>query len=93
MKTNSLLNNFDISFLFKDNLEHFEPVDHEKSTVYDEQLIDKIQFSSLLVSFFGLQKNELVVSALIDYFRSNYKELEEEKNEKKSLVCLYKLRV
>jgi hypothetical protein len=57
--------------------------DHDKSIAYDDQLIDKIQFSSLLISFSGLNKNEMIISALIDYIRSNYKETNEEKNEKK----------
>ncbi|CAF4551796.1 unnamed protein product [Rotaria sp. Silwood1] len=68
------------------NLEHFDTVDHEKSIRFDEQLIDKIQFSALLLSFSGVKKNEMVISALIDYFRSNYKETNEEKNAKKMLV-------
>ncbi|CAF2853599.1 unnamed protein product [Rotaria sp. Silwood2] len=68
------------------NLEHFDTIDHEKSIRFDEQLIDKIQFSALLMSFFGLKKNEMVISALIDYFRSNYKETNEEKNAKTILV-------
>jgi len=72
--------------LFKDNLEHSDILDHDKSIPFDEQLIDKIQFSSLLISFSGLQKNEMIISALIDYFRSNYKETNEEKNEKTILV-------
>ncbi|CAF3746132.1 unnamed protein product [Rotaria sordida] len=68
------------------NLEHFDTIDHEKSIQFDEQLIDKIQFSALLISFCGLKKNEMVISALIDYFRSNYKETNEEKNAKKILM-------
>ena len=52
----------------------------------DDQLIDKNQFSSLLISFFGLKKNEMVISGLIDYLRSNYNETTEEKTAKKTLV-------
>jgi hypothetical protein len=73
-------------FLFKDNLEHLDIIDHQKSIPFDEQLLDKIQFSALLMSFSGLKKNEMVISAVIDYFRSNYKETNDEKNEKKTLV-------
>lgn len=72
--------------VFTDNLEHFEIHDYDRSLSFDEQLIDKIQFSSLLTSFSGLKKNEQVVSALVDYFRSHYKETNEEKNEKKNIV-------
>lgn len=72
--------------MFKDNLEHFDIIEHNKSIAFDDQLIDKIQFSSLLISFSGIKKDELAISALIDYFRSNYKETNEEKNEKKTLV-------
>jgi hypothetical protein len=71
-----------------DNLEHFDIIDHQKSIPFDEQLINKIQFSSLLISFSGLKKNEIVISALIDYFRSNFKETNEEKNDKKTLVSI-----
>ncbi|CAM4762867.1 unnamed protein product [Rotaria magnacalcarata] len=68
------------------NLEHFETGDHDKSILFDEQLIDKAQFSALLISFFGLKKNDMVISASIDYFRSKYRETIEEKHEKELLV-------
>jgi hypothetical protein len=71
---------------FKDNLEHFDTNDHHKSIPFDTQLIDKNQFSSLLISFSSLKKNEMIISALIDYFRSNYQETNEEKTEKQTLV-------
>ncbi|CAF4754110.1 unnamed protein product [Rotaria socialis] len=68
------------------NLEHFETDDHDKSIRFDEQLIDKAQFSALLISFFGLKKNDMIISASIDYFRSKYRETTEEKHEKELLV-------
>ena len=74
-------------FQSTDNLEHFDAHDHEASIPYDEQLLNKIQFSSLLISFVGVNKNEMVISALIDFFRSHYQETAEEKNEKKTQVC------
>lgn len=73
-------------FIFLDNLEHFDTSDQEKPIPYDEQLINKIQFSALLISFAGWRKDEEIISALIDYFRSNYKETLEERNDKKTLV-------
>ena len=73
-------------FFFKDNLEHFDTTDHQKPILVDDQLIDKHQFSSLLISFAGLKKNEMIISGLIDYFRSNFNETTEEKTEKKILV-------
>lgn len=69
-----------------DNLEHFDTSDHDTSIPYDEQLINKLQFSALLTSFAGWRKDEEIISALIDYFRSNYKETSEERNDKKALV-------
>ncbi len=84
----SRMNNFTNQFfcLFKDNLEHFDTSDLDKSVPFDEQLIDKLQFSSLVISFSGLKKNEMVISTLIDFFRTNYKETDEEKTGKKTLV-------
>mgnify|MGYP006892784499 FL=1 len=73
-------------FRIEDNLEHFDDVNNNQSIAYDEQLMNKYQFSSLLNSFSGLKKNEMAISALIDYFRSNFKETNEEKTEKKQLV-------
>ncbi|CAF4348482.1 unnamed protein product, partial [Adineta steineri] len=57
-----------------------------KSNPYDEKLMDKKQFSSLLISFSGLKKDEMIVSALIDFFRTTYKETDEEKTEKKTYL-------
>jgi hypothetical protein len=37
-----------------------------------------------------MKKNEMIISGLIDYFRSNYKETNEEKNEKQTLVSYQK---
>ncbi|CAF0960589.1 unnamed protein product [Adineta steineri] len=68
------------------NLEHFDTDDITKSNPYDEKLIDKKQFSSLLISFSGLKKDEMIVSALIDFFRTTYKETDEEKTEKKTYL-------
>jgi hypothetical protein len=72
--------------LFKDNLEHFDTFDLDKAIPFDEQVVNKLQFSSLLISFSGLKNNEMIISALIDFFRTNYKETDEEKTEKKTLV-------
>ncbi|CAF4277078.1 unnamed protein product, partial [Adineta steineri] len=68
------------------NLEHFDTDDITKSNPYDEKLMDKKQFSSLLISFSGLKKDEMIVSALIDFFRTTYKETDEEKTEKKTYL-------
>ena len=73
-------------FTLIDNLEHFDTADRAKSIPFDERFVNRIQFSSLLISFIGLERNEMVVSALIDYFRSHYKETNDEANEKRNLV-------
>ena len=75
-----------VSFSLSDNLEHFDTADRAKSIPFDERFLNRIQFSSLLISFIGLDRNEMVVSALIDYFRSHYKETNEEASEKRNLV-------
>ena len=69
-----------------DNLEHFDTNDQNKSTPYEDELIDKKQFSAMLISFSGLKKNDMIVSALIDFFRTSYKESEEDSTSKKTLV-------
>ncbi|UJR33360.1 hypothetical protein I4U23_020808 [Adineta vaga] len=68
------------------NLEHFDTGDRNKPVPFDEEFIDRRQFSSLLISFSGLKKNDLIVSALIDYFRASYKETEEDKTGKKTVL-------
>ncbi|CAF0966176.1 unnamed protein product [Adineta ricciae] len=68
------------------NLEHFDTNDQNKSAPYEDELIDKKQFSAMLISFSGLKKNDMVVSALIDFFRTSYKESEEDSTSKKTLL-------
>lgn len=72
--------------MLQDNLEHFEMFDAEKSIPFDDEFLNKIQFSSLLNSFVRAEKNESIVCALIDFFRSNFVETAEEKTDKKNLV-------
>ena len=69
-----------------DNLEHFDTDEFNNPIPLDDQLLNRVQFSALLLAFLGAEKNESIVCALIDYFRTNYRETPDDKNKKRNLV-------
>lgn len=79
---------FDLFFLLHrlDNLEHFDTTDYDHSMPFDDEFLNKVQFSSLLNSFVDERKDERVVCALIDFFRVHFRETAEEKTLKKHQV-------
>jgi hypothetical protein len=69
-----------------DNLEHFENDQTNEAIAFDHVLVNAVQFSSLMISFVDASRSEMIICALIDFFRLHYRESDEDQKQKKKQV-------